>query len=127
MNPIIAFAFVSSLILQGSLISFPLVFILLTILAVKNKKIWIFPFSFVLGLILDSFYLKTLGGTSTFFLIFLFAVFAYERKFETNSVSFIFISSFLGSMILFLILGDSNFLFKSIFTAVVTYFLSRIW
>ena len=126
----IAPLFVVSLLLQGSLLSFPLVFVLLTNLAVKIKKNWIIPLAFVLGIILDSLYLKTFGTTSIFFLLFVFALFIYERKFEIDTSFFIFVSSFLGSMILFLILGDnfaSNILLKSFITSTFAVFVSKIW
>lgn len=127
MSPYVGLLIGTFVLLQGSLISFPLVFLVLLTIAIRSKKTWIFPLAFILGVILDSFYLKTPGTTSIFFLIFLFAVFVYERKFEVDSLSFIFISSFLGSMILFVILGETNILFKSVITSIFTLFLSRIW
>lgn len=127
MRPYIVPFIVLSLILQGSLVSFPLVFISLTLIAIKKKENYIFALAFVLGLILDSFYFKPLGATSIFFLVFLFAIFTYERKFEIDNPFFIFISSFLGGMCLFLIFGDSNILLKSLITAIFTVFLFQVW
>lgn len=127
MRTYIAPILIISLILQGSLVSFPLVFVSLFVFAVKTKSNYIFIIAFVLGLILDSLYLKPLGMTSLFFLLLFFAVFIYERKFEINSLSFIFIFSFVGSMVLFLLLGDSSVLLKSLITSVVTLFVSRLW
>jgi len=126
MSPYVGLLIGTFMILQVSLISFPLVFLALLTIAIKSKKNWIFPLAFIFGVILDSFYLKTLGTTSIFFLIFLFAVFMYERKFEVDSLSFIFISSFLGSMILFVILGETNILLKSAITSLLAIFLSKI-
>lgn len=116
-----------ALILQGSLLSFPLVFVFLTNMAIKGRKISILPLAFFLGLILDSLYLRTLGMTSIFFLVFLFGLFTYERKFEIDNLSFIFVSSFLGSMALFLVLGDSSVLTKSVLVAVFTVIISKLW
>ena len=116
-----------SLVLQGSLFSFPLVFVFLTNFAIKEKKNIVFPLAFILGLILDSFYLRTLGTTSLFFLIFLFALFSYAKKFEIDNISFIFVSSFLGSMALFLIFKDSSILIKSFIVAIFTVFVSKIY
>lgn len=118
---------IASLILQGSLFSFPLIFVFLTNFAVKEKKIVVFPLAFILGLVLDSFYLRTLGTTSVFFLVFLFALFSYARKFEIDNISFIFVSSFLGGMVLFLILKDSNILLKSFLVSIFTVIVSFVW
>jgi len=115
------------LILQGSLFSFPLVFVFLQNIAIKRKTEWIFPFAFILGVILDSFYLKTLGTTSLFLILFLFAVFTYERKFEIDNLTFIFISSFLGGMVLFMLLNEPGVLFKSLLTSIFAVFLFKAW
>lgn len=127
MRQYIAPLFALSLILQGSLFSFPLAFLFLTISAVKKKGKSLFPVAFILGLVLDSFYFKTLGTTSIFFLLFLFAVFTYERKFEIDNSTFIFISTFLGSMTLFLILGEPSVLLKTFIAAAFAIFLSKLW
>lgn len=126
MRPYILPILVISVLLQGSLLSFPLVFVFLTNMAIKEKKLSILPMAFFLGLILDSFYLKTLGTTSIFFLIFLFGLFTYQRKFEIDNLSFIFASSFLGSMSFFLILGDSAILVKSLLVSLLTVLISKI-
>lgn len=127
MSQYLAPFFAASLILEGSLLSFPLVFILITISAVKTKKNWVFPAAFLVGLILDSFYFKNLGTISIFFLLFLFAVFTYERKFEIDNSTFIFISSFLGAMIFLTIIGESQILFKSFLTSIFALILSKTW
>lgn len=113
------------LILQGSLISFPLVFVFLQNVAIKRRREWIFAFAFMLGIVLDSLYLRTLGVTSIFFLLFLFAIFIYERKFEIDNATFIFISSFLGAMILLTILGEPWVLLKSFLTSIFAILISK--
>lgn len=127
MKPYIIPILIFSLILQESFFSFPFVFVILTAVAIKEKRTWIFSLAFFSGLILDSLYFKTIGTTSIFFLLFVFALFTYERKFETNSAFFIFASSFLGAMVLFLILGDNFILFKSLITAVLTMAVLKTW
>lgn len=127
MNKNIVLAFSSFAILQGSLLSFPLVFILLLISAIKSRENWIFPLAFIAGLILDSLYLRPLGATSLFFLLFLFAIFTYEKKFEIDNLTFVFISSFLGSMIFFLVFGESQVLIKSLLSSILALILSKTW
>lgn len=116
-----------SLILQGSLLSFPLCFVFLTNFAIKEKNLQVFPLAFFLGLILDAFYIKTLGTTSLFFLVFLFALFSYSRKFEIDHASFIFVSSFLGGMGLFLLAGDSGIILKSFLVSVFSVLISKLY
>ncbi len=127
MKPYIILILIFSLALQGSLFSFPLVFVLLTAIAIKDRKTWIFTLAFFSGLILDSLYFKTIGTTSIFFLLFVFALFTYERKFETDSAFFIFVSSFIGAMVLFLILGETFILLKSLVTSTLTIAVSKTW
>lgn len=116
-----------SLFLQGSLFSFPLVFVFLINYAIKEKKNLVFPLAFILGLVIDSFRLRPLGETSLFFLIFLFALFTYERKFEIDNLSFIFVASFLGSVALFLISGETNLILKSFLVSVFAAGVSKTW
>lgn len=125
MNKLVVSFFALLLVLQGSLFSFPLVFVFLQNAAIKRRGDWIFPTAFVLGIILDSLYLKTLGTTSLFLILFLFAIFTYERKFEIDNLSFIFISSFIGGMILFIILNESAVLLKAFLTSIAAVFLSK--
>lgn len=126
MNKFSAPIFALLLILQGGLFSFPLVFVFLQNTAIKRRGNWVFPLAFVLGLILDSLYLKTLGLTSLFLVLFLFAVFTYERKFEIDNPTFIFISSFLGGMVLFMFLNEPGVLFKSLLTSIFAVFLFKV-
>lgn len=115
-----------SLIFQ-SLFSFPFTFNLLLVYAIKSAENLAFPIAFILGIILDLFYFRPVGITSIFLLIFLFAIFTYRRKFETDNLTFIFISSFIGSMILFLVLGETQMLLKSFLSAIFATVISKTW
>lgn len=94
-----------AIILEGSLTFLPLVFLVLLVLAVKERESRIFFLAFFAGIILDVFYLKTVGTTSIFFLSFLFLLLLYQRKFEIATYPFLAVSSFLGSFIFMIILG----------------------
>ena len=94
-----------AIILEGSLTFLPLVFLVLLVLTVKKRESWIFSAAFFAGIILDVFYLKTVGTTSIFFLSFLFLLLLYQRKFEIATYPFLAVSSFLGSFIFMIILG----------------------
>ncbi|HKC14432.1 MAG TPA: hypothetical protein VKC89_00490 [Patescibacteria group bacterium] len=116
-----------AIILEGSFISIPFVFLFLLFFALKNRSLWVFALAFISGILLDSFFLRNLGQTSIFFLIFLFAVMLYERKFEIASLSFVLISSFVGSFIYFLILGEAFVIPKVLVTCILAFLLSRIF
>lgn len=113
-----------AIILEGSFFSFPFVFLFLFFLSLRYNKSWIFTLAFVCGILLDAITLRNIGSTSIFFLVFLFAVFQYGRKFEIESVAFTVISSFLGSFVYLSLFGDSFVLQKALFTCVIAFSLS---
>ena len=94
-----------AVLIEAVFTSIPLIFILLLNLMVIEKKPWVFAAAFFSGLALDILTLRFLGETGLFFIIFLFIVSLYERKFETANVYFILFSSFLGSIIYLIIFG----------------------
>ncbi|HZQ29914.1 MAG TPA: hypothetical protein VFA93_02455 [Patescibacteria group bacterium] len=112
------------LLLQASFISLPLVFLFLIPFAIRYKNAWVILLAFFLGILLDSFSLRTLGGTSLFLLGFLFAVSLYERKFEIENFSFILVASFLGSFFFFILFDNSHVLFKSFVSSIVCLLIS---
>lgn len=98
-----------SLIIESSLTTVPLVLSFLLVFYLLKRETWIFVLAFFLGLILDSLLLRTLGQTSLFFVIFLFSVELYERKFEIKTSSFVFLSSLMGSIFYLIIFGENIF------------------
>lgn len=72
---------------------------LLTVAAVLSKKSWVFFLALGLGLFLDLISIRPLGYTGLVLMIFVFIVFLYERKFETQTITFIFSAVFIGSLI----------------------------
>ncbi len=98
-----------AVIIESSLTSVPLVLSFLIALYLLKREVWIFPLAFFSGLVLDSLLLRPLGQTSLFFTLFLFLVELYERKFEIKTFSFVFMSSFLGSIAYLIIFGGNIF------------------
>lgn len=92
---------------------------LFAIAAVLHKKPWVFFLALSLGLFLDLISIRPLGYTGLILTIFVFLIFLYERKFETQTTAFVFISTFLGSLIYLMIFGYDNALFQSFVNAVV--------
>lgn len=111
--------FLLAVILEGSFISIPFVLLFLLFLTLKNREPWVFIFAFFSGLLLDSLYLRSFGATSIFFLIFLFAVTLYEKKFEIESLSFVIIASFIGTFIYFSLFGNFFVIQKALFTSII--------
>lgn len=112
-------------LLEGSLFSFPFVFLFLLFLLLLSKNSLVFPLSFLGGIFLDVFAFRTIGLTSAFFLIFLFAVYQYGRKFEIKSTLFIVLSAFIGSFV-YLSLFQSGFILqKALFTAFAAFLISK--
>lgn len=116
-----------AIIIEGSFFSFPFVFLFLLFLSLRYDKSWIFVLAFVSGIILDAITLRNIGSSSLFFLVFLFAVFQYARKFEIGSSAFIVISAFLGSFVYLSLFGDSFVLQKALLTALIAFFVSRFF
>lgn len=108
MKALIFILLIVSLILETTIITIPLVFLVLLNITVWKKEPWIFPIAFVIGVILDMLLSKTIGISSFYFTLFMFLVLSYQRKFEINTVYFIIASSFLGSLGFLLILGYNN-------------------
>lgn len=89
-------------LLEGSVTTLPLVILFFINAAIVTKKTWVFPIAFLTGLVLDILLLNPLGGTSIFLAIFLFIVLLYDKKFDIQTFPFVFLSSFIGSLIYFI-------------------------
>lgn len=112
-------------VLEGSFISLPFIFLFLLFLSLKNRTSWVFAVAFIAGILLDAFYLRTLGQTSIFFLLFLFAVMLYEKKFEIENLSFVVVVSFIGSFIYFSFFANTFVIQKALFTSLIAFLLSK--
>lgn len=122
------FLFIFLTIIFSILTSIPLGVIMLACLTVIFKKTSIFFIALFLGLLLDLFFLRPFGTTGLIFVIFVFLIMLYERKFETQTVSFIFFATFLGSLIYLLIFGYNNVLIQSIINAIIgVLFFKLLW
>lgn len=110
--------FFLSLVL-GVLTTLPLVLILFVVFYAIKKDAWLFIAAFFTGLILDLILVKTIGATSLFLVTFLFLEELYGRKFETATIPFVFIASFMGSIFYLLILGQTLIFQQSITSSIM--------
>ena len=90
------------MLLQTSVTTLPLVLLFFLNTEVLSKKTWIFPISFLAGLVLDVLLLNPLGKTSLFLVIFLFIILLYDKKFDIKTFHFVFLASFIGSFAYFI-------------------------
>lgn len=109
-----------SAFLQGSVTTLPLPLLLFLTAAVVVKKTWIFRAAFLTGLLLDIFLLNPLGKTSLFFVIFIFIILLYDKKFDIQTFHFVFLASFIGSLIYFIAFQVSNILAQALVSAIIT-------
>ena len=115
---IFSLLFLVSLTFSG-ITTIPLSIPLLIVCSVIFRRPSIFFIAFALGLLLDLFLLRPLGQTGLFFIFAILTVFLYERKFETQTLTFVFISSFLGSLIYLIVFGYDGVLIQSFVNAII--------
>lgn len=111
-----------------SLTTIPLSIAVLAVSTVIFKKSWVLFVAFFLGLFLDLFLLRPLAQTSLFFVIFVFVTWLYERKFETQTLSFVFISTLLGSISYLMVFEYNDVLLQSFVSATIAVLLFKfLW
>lgn len=116
------------IIFLAGITTIPLSIPLLVVCAVIFKKSWVFFWALGLGLILDLILVRVLGYTSLILTILVFIVFLYERKFETQTLTFVFLSSFIGSMVYLNIFHYNNILLQSFISALLAIlFFKFLW
>ncbi len=119
--------FTVSIILSG-ITTIPLFLPLLIVWAVIFRKPSVFFVAFVVGFFLDLLLLRPLGQTGLILVIAIFTVFLYEKKFETQTATFVFFASFLWSLIYLKIFGYENIFLQALINsllAVLTFRLSQ--
>lgn len=114
--------------LEASITTIPLTLIILLIfyLAWKEKVLPV-VLAFIVGIILDAIQVSNLGFRSIFFVIFLFVVSLYERKFGVKTYPFVFLSSFLGSFLYGVIFDLERPFLQAILTSFLALFLFRLF
>ena len=111
--------FFLSLMLIG-ITTVPVFISLIVVCAVIFKRSWLFFLAAVIGFFLDLFLLRLLGQTGLFLAVFVLLIFLYERKFETQTLSFVLLSSFLGSFFYLWLFKYQMVLLQSLITALLS-------
>jgi hypothetical protein len=112
-------------IVFGAITTLPLVLIMLLCLAVVFKRSWIFALAFFTGLFLDIFLVRPLGESSIFFLFFILMLFLYEKKFEIQTMHFVFLSSFFGTLFYLLIFGYNHVFAQALISSLMAVLLFK--
>lgn len=110
------------LLLQASITTLPLILCLLLVWYILKKDPLVFFLAFVFGILVDLMLVGSIGFSSIFFMVFLFVVFLYERKFEVETPLFVFFSSFLGSSAYLWLVGHGLVLEPAIVSASLSAF-----
>ena len=102
-----------ALLLQTSIVTWPLVLGIFVSVAVIEKKASVFFTAFLLGIILDMLLFHPIGASSIFLTLFLLVIFLYQRKFEIQTMPFVFFASLIGSAVYLLVFGYLEILLSS--------------
>lgn len=108
-----------SLFLEGTVTTLPLVVVLLLLLMINRREGVVFVLAFISGLLLDILRLQTFGGTSLFLLCFLFLVLLYQRKYEIDSLPFVMIAAFIGTVGFGLVWNDQGIVLEAVVNALL--------
>ena len=86
------------ILLFSTLTTIPIIVAVLLCYTVISRKPRVFLIALILGLLIDLFSLRILGTTALFLVIFAALILLYQRRFEIQTITFVFLSSFLGSI-----------------------------
>ncbi len=115
------------ILLEGTLTTAPLVINFLIILYVITRRNFVFGLALTLGIFLDLIAVRTIGISSLLFLFFIFLIILYERKFEIQTMQFIFLCSFIATSIMFIFNYHYLFVFQAFLIAILTTFIFKIF
>jgi cell shape-determining protein MreD len=112
--------FLLLVIIEGVLTTLPLTLVFLLCLTVMKRQEWIFLLAFSAGILLDVFLLRQIGITSILFISYVFLLLLYQRKYETATMPFVMIASFVGSILYLLITAQDAVLLQGVLSTVIT-------
>lgn len=104
-----------SIFFEGTRVSMPVTINVLLLSYVIARESFVFVGAVIAGIILDLILARTIGVESLLFLMLLFLVVLYERKFEIQTIPFIFLSSLAASSLVF-VLHYNYFSFLPVFS-----------
>lgn len=108
-----------SILLEGTVTTLPLILICLLLLMIIKRDGSVFPVAFFAGLFLDAMTLHRMGGASIFFLVFVFLIFLYQKKYEIYSYPFVFAASFFGGWAFLAIFGYHGVIQQALCSSII--------
>lgn len=102
----------------GTLTTIPVVVAVILCFTVVSKNPWVFLAAILVGLFIDLLNLRTLGSTSLFLVIFTFMIFLYQRRFEIQTVPFVFLACFIGSFVYLNVFGYNQVLLQALVNSI---------
>ena len=121
------FLLLFSTIFEGTITALPLVLICVICMTIVLRDSSIFLLAFIAGILLDTFALRTLGGTSIFLLVIVFLILLYQRKYEINTYPFVLIASFVGSLLYLMIFGYNGAMLLAFVSTIIAVLLFMIY
>jgi cell shape-determining protein MreD len=115
-----------SVLLEGTLTSLPLTVVCLICFTIFKRDTSVFPFAFFAGLLIDIFRVQPIGGTSMFYIGFLFLILLYKKKYEIYSFPFVMLATFFGSFFFLLFFGYESVILQACISAVIACILFAI-
>ena len=122
------FALALAILLESTITTLPLVLLLILFLAITRKSNDVFAIAFISGLFLDILSFGTIGLSSLYFVVLVFIVYMYQRRFEIETINFLILFSFFGSLVYLLMDGVRFVLPQSIFATllvIASYYMYR--
>lgn len=116
----ILLALIFAILLEASVTTLPLTLLIILFLAVINKNNEVFLIAFFSGLFLDLLSLDRLGVSSLYFTVFVFIIYIYQKKFEIETLYFMIIFSFIGSLIYLLLMGTGFIFLQSTVATIIS-------
>ena len=114
-------------VILSALTTFPVIVSMILCFTVVSKSPKIFILAILGGLLIDVFFLRIPGSTSLFLVIFAFMIFLYQKRFEIQTYVFVFIGTFLGSVIYLKIFGYDEIFLQSLVSSLLALFLFRVF
>lgn len=113
-------------IILSVLSTIPIIVGVILCLTVISKNPWVFLAAILGGLFVDLLGLRTLGATSLFLVVFAFMIFLYQRRFEIQTVPFVFLACFIGSMVYLIVFGYNQILVQAVVSSVLAVLAFRL-
>lgn len=104
---------------EMTVVTMSIVLIVLLLFFLQKKEAYVLTGAILAGLLLDASAVRAIGISSIFLTGFLLVVLLYERKYETDSIPFVFFAAFFGSFAYCVLIGYGAQFIQAFVTGVV--------